>query len=491
MAAQPTTRWQVSGYRFLVRRMEHALVRRDVRMLHDPMRSQSRALAVGVVVACLGLAACAALALIRPQDKIGDASIVVGKSSGAMFVVMNGTLHPVLNLASARLVIGDAARPVMVKESEIDTRPRGALVGIPGAPSALPAGSGADGRPWTVCDTVAAGGSDSVTTTVAVGEPVWGERIGRLGSDEALLVSHADEMFLVYDGRRAPIDLSDQSVSRALGLEGARPRPISRGMLNAIPESLPITPPRIEDAGNTPEFEMAGRTIGSVVKVMRGDDARYYVVLRDGVQEVSAATALLIQFSDSQGQSEMAAVTPDALAAVPTVHGLDVSTFPSVPPRLVGAADDPVGCLTWTPQGSAAGAEAGRVDAVLEVSAGRDLPIPDQARTVRLAQADGPGDNADEVYVSPGSGGFVQTTGLESGSSRKGGMFFVADTGVRYGVKNSDAAKALGFEVPGAPAPWRIVDLLAPGPTLGKEEALVAHDGVAPDSNPAPVAAGN
>lgn len=47
MAVTPTTRWQVNGYRFLVRRMEHALVRRDVRMLHDPMRSQSRALAVG------------------------------------------------------------------------------------------------------------------------------------------------------------------------------------------------------------------------------------------------------------------------------------------------------------------------------------------------------------------------------------------------------------------------------------------------------------
>ena len=47
MPSKPTTRWQVSGYRFLVRRMEHALVRRDVRMLHDPMRSQSRAYAAG------------------------------------------------------------------------------------------------------------------------------------------------------------------------------------------------------------------------------------------------------------------------------------------------------------------------------------------------------------------------------------------------------------------------------------------------------------
>jgi len=471
--------------------MEHALVRRDVRMLHDPMRAQSRALAVGVVVACIGLAACAALAFIRPQDKIGNASIAVGKDSGAMFVVMDGTLHPVLNLASARLVVGEAAKPVMIKESEIDTRPRGALVGIPGAPSALPAGGNPEGQSWSVCDTVSPDGRRSVATTVVVGEPAWSDRVGQLDSGHALLVSQSDATFLVYDGHRAPIDLEDQAVTRALGLEGAQPRPISRGMLNAIPETLPIAAPDIDGAGSAPDYEIAGRTVGSVVKVKRGDDARYYVVLRDGVQEVSEATAVLVHFSDSQGQSEVPTVAPDALAKAPTSNGLDVATFPSAPPRLVDDADAPVSCLTWTPRGSVAGDDSGRVDATLAVSAGRALPIPDDARTVRLAQADGPGDNADAVYVRPGSSGFVQATGLESGSSRKSGMFFVADTGVRYGVKNADAAKALGFDVPGTPAPWRIVELLAPGPTLGREEALVAHDGVAPDDNAAPVAAGN
>ncbi|RVW05111.1 type VII secretion protein EccB [Rhodococcus xishaensis] len=491
MAAQPTTRWQVSGYRFLVRRMEHALVRRDVRMLSDPMRSQSRALGVGVAIACLGLAAAAALALFRPQDKIGNASIVVGKDSGAMFVVMDGALHPVLNLASARLIVGESAKPVMVNESEIDTRPRGALVGIPGAPSALPAGGGTEGQPWTVCDTVSSDGLRSVTTTVVVGEPAWDDRVGQLDSGEALLVSQSDKTFLLYDGHRAPIDLGDQAVTRALGLEGAQPRPISRGMLNAIPEALPIAAPDIDGAGSVPDYEIAGRTVGSVVKVKRGDDARYYVVLRDGVQEVSEATAVLVHFSDSQGQAEVPTVAPDALGQAPTSRGLDVATFPSAPPRLVSDADEPVSCLTWTPHGSVEGDDSGRVDATLAVSAGRGLPVPSDARTVRLAQADGPGDNADAVYVRSGGSGFVQTTGLESGSSRRGGMFFIADTGVRYGVKNADAAKALGFEVPGAPAPWRIVELLAPGPSLGKEEALVAHDGVAPDEKAAPVAAGN
>src|SRR6185369_14680794 len=136
--------------------MEHALVRRDVRMLHDPMRSQSRALAVGALLSLLVVAGCGALALIRPQDSIGSARIVVGKESGAMFVVVDETLHPVLNLASARLIVGSADRPVIVKESELGTRPRGALLGIPGAPSALPH---QDPGAWTLCDSIAPGGA--------------------------------------------------------------------------------------------------------------------------------------------------------------------------------------------------------------------------------------------------------------------------------------------------------------------------------------------
>src|SRR6476661_6275888 len=181
MPAQPTTRWQVSGYRFLVRRMEHALVRRDVRMLHDPMRSQSRALTVGVILACLGLAACGVLALLRPQDRIGDNKILVGKDSGAMFVVLGDTVHPVLNLASARLAVGEAAKPSVVKDSAISVRPRGPLVGIPGAPSALPFDAKGTGRTWTVCDTVGADGESGASNSVLIGSlDTTGERAAPL-----------------------------------------------------------------------------------------------------------------------------------------------------------------------------------------------------------------------------------------------------------------------------------------------------------------------
>src|SRR6187549_2254469 len=97
MARQPTTRLQVSGYRFLVRRMEHALVRGDIRMLHDPMRAQSLSLTAGCVLA-----------------------IVMSRDSGALYVRIDDTLHPVLNLASARLVTGNAARPQVVSSADID-----------------------------------------------------------------------------------------------------------------------------------------------------------------------------------------------------------------------------------------------------------------------------------------------------------------------------------------------------------------------------------
>lgn len=486
MAAQPTTRWQVNGYRFLVRRMEHALVRRDVRMLHDPMRSQSRALAVGAVVASLVLAACAALALIRPQGKIGDASIVVGKDSGAMFVVLDRTLRPVLNLASARLILDTAAEPVMVDEDELGTLPRGSLVGIPGAPSALPHDSSGESTGWTVCDSGRAG--NSVTTSIIAGRPELGPQIATLADDEVLLVRSADGDHLVYDGTRARIDLTNRSLTRALGIEGIDPRPISRGLLNAIPEVPAIVPPVIAGAGTAPRFPIQGRTVGSVVSVPHGADLRYYVVLRDGVQEVGEATALIVQFADSQGSGHIGSITPDALANAPTVKELAVSTFPKVPPTVVDSADRPVGCLSWRPRAGTDGAGGG---ATLAVAAGRGLPIPDDARPVHLAQSDGPGPKADSAYLRPGSGGYVHTTGIGPDSSRGGSLFYVADTGVRYGIKDGDAARALGFDTPAARAPWQIIELLAPGPTLGREEALVAHDGVAPDERSAAVLSDN
>ena len=60
-------------------------------------------LLAGCLLAIVALVGCAVLAVLRPQPSLGNAPIVMGKQSGALYVRVGKTLHPVLNLASARI----------------------------------------------------------------------------------------------------------------------------------------------------------------------------------------------------------------------------------------------------------------------------------------------------------------------------------------------------------------------------------------------------
>ncbi|WP_459955959.1 type VII secretion protein EccB [Nocardia sp. IFM 10818] len=485
MPSKPTTRWQVSGYRFLVRRMEHALVRRDVRMLHDPMRSQSRAYAVGIILAVVALAGCGVLALLRPQDKIGSNQILIGKDTGAVYVVIDNVVHPALNLASARLAAGEAAKPATVKESELAKKPRGQLIGIPGAPASLNFDSASTGHTWTVCDALANDGSQSVTTSVLAGDPALGDKASAMGSGRALLVQGRDNTYLVYDNHRARIDLHDRAVVDALDLRGRTPRPISEGLLNAIPEVLPLVAPPIPDAGAAPRYSLGDHRIGDIVQV-RTDDDKYYVVLADGLQPVSPLTADIIRNAYRSTAADDRITQADRTAA-PVSSALRISEYPDSAPEIVDGKDHPVDCLSWKPLTAADNSDGSR-HAGLTILTGHAIPIPDRAKLVPLAQADANGPNLDSFYTKPGAGYYLQTTGIEPDSQRRDTLFYISDFGVRYGIKDLESAKALGMDpesVRPEPAPWPIIGLLAPGPTLSREAAMVAHDGVAPDPNPA------
>ncbi|MDT5020715.1 MAG: hypothetical protein QOI33_1239, partial [Mycobacterium sp.] len=52
------TRHQVSGWRFIMRRIASGVALHDTRMLVDPLRSQSRAVLVGALLLLTGLAGC-------------------------------------------------------------------------------------------------------------------------------------------------------------------------------------------------------------------------------------------------------------------------------------------------------------------------------------------------------------------------------------------------------------------------------------------------
>ena len=497
MARQLTTRAQVNGYRFLLRRLDHALIRRDVRMLHDPMRSQGRALAVGAVLGVLVLAGFAVWGLVSPQGSVGKSTIVAAKTGGT-YVVIDGTMHPVLNLASARLITGSDEKPASASEKKLARYPRGPLLGIPGAPSALPVSSVSA---WTVCDSTDASAADGASgigagsvgartgvLTVVAGEPELGADIRAANADDALYVTDGAGVFLIYqldrDGHptpvRAQVDTSSVPVLRALGLEGRTPRPISRGLLNTFPEVDPLTLPDIPGQGGVSSPAdvgspwAGGARVGSVIKTSAANGVvEYYVVLRGGVQPISAAAAEILRLAERDDAAPVATVAPGVVASTPMRDELPIADFPTTTPHLVTPSEGTV-CRAWV-----RGADADAARTTLLV--GDSLPLPDGSKPVRVASADGSGPGVDQVYVRPGSGAYVQVTGNESDSARAESRFYVADTGVRYGVPDAKTGSVLRLGASPTPAPWDVISLLVAGPTLSRENALVAHDGMGAD----------
>jgi type VII secretion protein EccB len=453
MARQSTTRLHVSGYRFLLRRMEHALVRGDVRMLDDPLRAQSLSLSAGVILAVIIVAASAVLAFLRPSGTLGSAPIFMVRDSGALYVRIGDTVHPVLNLASARLIAGAPADPEAVSLSAITNSKGGPLVGIPGAPAVITPSLGEHESGWVVCD-------DATSTTVIAG----GVHGGGLASGRSILVTPRSESaattYLLYDGWRAKVDLRDRAVVRALKLDSIEPQPVSRALLDATPEAPPIYPPHIAGAGSP--GPLRGFPVGSVVRVTRAAAEEYYVVLAQGVQRVGQLAADLVRFADSQHDRAIVTVAPDVIGAMPVVDALPVSSFPD----RGGVSSNAVVCTRWefNPRG-----------AKTDVLVGDSLPI----NGVSLAQADGPGPNVDTFSIPRGHSAYVRSTGIRGDSASTGTRYLVTESGVVFGLRDEDTAKRLGLAGAPVPAPWPVLAPLPRGPELSTDAASIARDSVA------------
>ncbi|MGC4960232.1 type VII secretion protein EccB [Gordonia sp. DT218] len=488
MARQLTTKAQVNGYRFLLRRLEHALVRRDVRMLHDPMRSQLQALLVGTVLGLLVLGGCGVWGLVKPQGSVGDAKIVVSKDSGGNYVLIDDTMHPVLNLASARLITGSSESPKSVSDGKLASYRRGPLLGIPGAPAALQSSAHGGQSFWTVCDTATVSpdvSGEAIELTVIGDRPELGGSIGTARPDEAALVTNGGKDFLIYTVERngepaavrAQVDTSSVPVMRALHLEGATPREMSAGLLNTFPEVDPLTVPEIDGAGKPGALHDDDVQVGSVVKSVGIDDqTSYYVVLRDGVQQIGEATAEILRLADRDGAAPVRTVAPGQVAASPTGERLPVDDFPGHTPSLVDVQSAGTLCQSWS-------RGAGDTAATTRFLVGRELPLAEGAAPVQVSSADGSGPGVDQVYLRPGSGEYIQTTGSEPSSQRAESRYYISDFGIRYGVSDAGTGQVLGLGDGPTRAPWSVISLLTAGPSLSRSAALVSHDGMAPDEN--------
>ncbi len=185
--------------------------------------------------------ACWALALVpaRPSTA-GDASVLDGTRDirRAANVRIDDAVHLVLNLASARLIVGGPANLVVVNDAAIAKFRRGLGGRDTGCPcpdrqSARASTSPAQGRLRDVA-------GSPLRPVLLAGSRVDGElsplprQAGAAGVRRA---RWGRRTYLLADGWRARVDLRDIAVVRALHLEGISAQPVSRKrLLDSVPE---------------------------------------------------------------------------------------------------------------------------------------------------------------------------------------------------------------------------------------------------------------
>ena len=479
---------QVSGWRFLLHRLAVAVGRRTVRLVHDPSRNNTAALLVSAVVALLVVGLSFVLAFLKPVGQVGQDRLLADRANGALYVEVDGVMHPALNLASARLITSQAENPKMVPNSQIRKYPIGPMVGIVGAPNDLTVRSPASAG-WAMCDRLGSTGSLVVPrVTVISGLPELGDWAHQLDSPQAALMSYGGYAYLVTDGHRSQIDLADKAVTLALGMDAGdlKPAPMSRALYEALPPTAPLRVPVVPSPGGpvgyaTPQFPVVS---GSVVRVSDvSGDPQYFVALPAGVQPVPETVATMLRNAGVANNGQVIAAAATVVATMPQATGFDVSIYPPGGVELMDKSSEPVSCVTWRK-------DSGEPQARVSVISGRRLPIPVGAenRLVRMVSA-GP-EVANEVYLSADSANFVQVTGVEPASPRGESLWWISDNGVRFGVETAgqdeqNTRRALGLDGQPTPAPWAVIRWMPAGPALSRAAALTEHDTLAPDSTPA------
>jgi type VII secretion protein EccB len=339
--------------------------------------------------------------------------------------------------------LGSPATPRLIDEAALGNVADGPMLGIPGAPRALGEVIAPSDLGWAVCDD--SGGQ----TTVAVGDG-WAPVALDSHVAAVVTVGRGDgSVYLLYDGKRAMIDLGDPVTARALHLDNIAVRKVSPIVLNAIPEVPAINPPRIEGRGQP--SGIIGFRIGTVVRVIRTDSPEYYVVLAGGLQRVGRLTVELLRFADPAAAGDILEVPPELVARSPLVNVLPVATYPDEPPSVADVGEEL--CATW--QSGRSGIAVGP-------------PAADGRGSVTLAGSDGDGPGVDVVRMTPGRS-------LDVTDPRGDARYLVTDAGVLFPLHDS-AVGALGLTGVPAPAPWTIVGALPAGPELERDAALVRRD---------------
>jgi type VII secretion protein EccB len=456
-----TRRDQLLAHNFSVRRLRSAVLSGDADALQTPTRRSTIGLLVGATLGVLLIAIVGIIGILHPSNSDAwrtPGQIVVDKDSGTRYLLVRGVLHPVINITSARLVVGASAKIVHVSAASLRGAPRGVPIGIQSAPDALPDPDGVGAARWLVCTTDASAsqssGVDDTLTAVLMVTPGAGGTAA-IPANAAVLVQAPDSTdYLAWQGHR--LRVPDPSALIALGFDRAPPLRVSATWIDALPSGPDLRAPTISGRGDVGlPIGSQGTRVGELfVATDSGGAQSMFVMLSDGLMALNSMQAALLLADPAtataypgQAVSAVAIGTDQALAAPHSARILDWSGLPTVRPvpAQLGGSQACVQLDTRAGAASQARLVVGRVPA----SSGR-----------------GSANAAHDTFAVAGDRGALVAAEAPDGSST-GARYLVDSTGTRYPLGTGDAAQRLGYSgttTQGLPAAF--LAQLPLGPTL-------------------------
>ncbi len=430
-----------------------------------PLRRTPIALMLGAVVGAFALAGVAVFALIKPAPSASawqhPGALIVEKETGNRYVLSQGRLRPVLNYASARLLLGNQMTVVPAAARSLAELPRGGAVGILGAPDTLPATASAGAEPWLVCATQvqAAGGGSQPGVTVLVGAAVPPPSL--LTAAAALVRTPDGTLYLAANGMR--MRLTAPWAARALGLNEDQAFQVRSAWVGALPAGPDLGAMPIEGRGGAgPTLDGRPTRVGQVLVVSSpGLPDRRYVVTSSGLIAVNATAAALLLGDPATGAAyggggaRMLPLSPTGLASAPILATPAWAGLPPMPAALAPAGSGGIVCALEE--------TVDRTERAVVVSAPAATVSGAGAVDAPALQRDSL--TADQVGVPPGGGMLART--LPAPGVLGSGLYLVVDSGAKYPVAGSAAAQALGYPPAAAAAvPAGLLALLPTGPVL-------------------------
>ncbi|MET9572188.1 type VII secretion protein EccB [Streptomyces virginiae] len=454
---------ELNAYTFAKRRTVAAFLQPSATGTEEGAPRPLRAVLPGVVVGALVLAGFGAWGMFKPTAPKGwdepGTKVIVGKESTTRYVVLTTKvggkdqtrLHPVLNLASARLLLDPQKfKVVQVEDKVLDAGkpPRGPIIGIPYAPDRLPSkAEAAKAKRWAVCQQPGGNGRGVQTATFVLAdrEASVTDDARRLTDTQALYVESTGpgkERYLVDatgtkykfpEGTPAAGTMTNALVGTGATAQQVGPQWL--GTLNSGDDlSFPAIPGKAGANADVKGLSTADNKVGMVLKAQTGSGTQHYVVLPGKVAPVSDFVAwLLISAPATDGlnmhgkarEVDLQSLDPDATPFAGEVKWPQKKTErinQTTPPAGTGAS----GSHNRDTVCNVLRSVDGQGNQTLSTWAGTGYPVDITA-------------SGTSAYVTPGSGLlYTQVQGKQTTAG--GSLFLVTDTGLRYAVQaNGDS----------------------------------------------------